>query len=81
MDDFSISQSHSHACPCVQAYSTSALYYKTGGGGRVSSLAVASLLLVFLGLGPSAIEWFPRPLAGCLLLHLGTRKKGGGRVG
>lgn len=47
----------------------------------MSSLAVASLLLVFLGLGPSAIEWFPRPLAGCLLLHLGTRKKGGGRVG
>ncbi len=54
------------------AYSTSALYFKTGGDGRLCSLLIAGLLGGFLLLGPEAINYFPRPLAGCLLLHLGA---------
>jgi SulP family sulfate permease len=54
------------------AYSTSALYFKTGGDGKVCSFIVAGLLGGFLLLGPEAINYFPRPLAGCLLLHLGA---------
>lgn len=53
------------------AYSTSALYYKTGGHGKLSSLSVSALLMGFLAMGPEAASYFPRPLAGCLLLHLG----------
>ena len=58
------------------AYSTSALYHKTGGGGRVSNLLVAALMVGFLMLGPSAITYFPRPLAGSLLMHLGEWRVG-----
>lgn len=50
----------------------SALYYKTGGEGRFCSFLVAGLLAGFLMLGPRAINYFPRPLAGCLLMHLGA---------
>lgn len=50
----------------------SALYYKTGGEGRLCSFLVAALLAGFMLLGPRAINFFPRPLAGCLLMHLGA---------
>ena len=50
----------------------SALYYKTGGEGRFCSFLVAGLLAGFMMLGPRAINYFPRPLAGCLLTHLGA---------
>jgi hypothetical protein len=53
------------------AYSTSALYYKTGGGGRLSSVLIAALIIGFLLMGPGAITYFPRPLAGSLLVHIG----------
>ncbi len=50
----------------------SALYYKTGGEGRFCSFLVAGLLAGFMLLGPRVINTFPRPLAGCLLMHLGA---------
>jgi len=53
------------------AYSTSALYHKAGGGGLVSNLIVAGLLAATTVYGPSVVSYFPRPLAGALLAHLG----------
>eukprot|EP00754_Rhynchopus_humris_P007241 Rhum_TRINITY_DN13384_c0_g2::Rhum_TRINITY_DN13384_c0_g2_i1::g.59625::m.59625/K03321/TC.SULP; sulfate permease, SulP family len=53
-------------------YSTSALYYKCGGSGRVGQLVVAAVIFVFAVGGRVALELLPRPLAGVVLIHLGS---------
>ncbi|TMW64337.1 hypothetical protein Poli38472_012959 [Pythium oligandrum] len=60
-------------CGSVQnylCYSTSALYYKCGGGGRMSGLAVGCAMLVFFFIGPNAVAYVPRCMAGCLMIHI-----------
>uniref|UniRef100_K3XAZ1 STAS domain-containing protein n=1 Tax=Globisporangium ultimum (strain ATCC 200006 / CBS 805.95 / DAOM BR144) TaxID=431595 RepID=K3XAZ1_GLOUD len=61
-------------CGSVQnylCYSTSALYYKCGGGGRKSGLAIGFLMLYFFFIGPNAVSYVPRCMAGCLMIHIG----------
>ncbi|TYZ61927.1 hypothetical protein PybrP1_001369 [[Pythium] brassicae (nom. inval.)] len=61
-------------CGSVQnylCYSTSALYYKCGGGGRASGVAVGLLMLYFFFVGPNAVAYVPRCMAGCLMIHIG----------
>lgn len=61
-------------CGSVQnylCYSTSALYYKCGGGGRKSGLVIGLLMLYFFFIGPNAVSYVPRCMAGCLMIHIG----------
>jgi sulfate permease, SulP family len=53
-------------------YSNSALYAKTGGGGKVSSLAIVVVSSALFLIGPSIVSYLPRCIAGTLLLHLGV---------
>jgi SulP family sulfate permease len=59
------------ALQCYLAYTQSIIYYKSGGNGRASSLAVASLTSVLFFVGPSIASHIPRCMAGTLLLHCG----------
>jgi SulP family sulfate permease len=52
-------------------YSTSALYFKCGGGGRKSGLIIGVLMLLFFFVGPNAVAYVPRCMAGCLMIHIG----------
>ena len=52
-------------------YSTSVLYAKTGGMGRLSSLAICVSTAALFVIGPSITDYLPRCMAGTLLLHLG----------
>ncbi|KAJ9442077.1 sulfate permease [Diplonema papillatum] len=56
---------------CYLAYGVSALYYKCGGGGKLGSLIIAAVILVFAFIGGPAMSLLPRPLAGCVLMHVG----------
>lgn len=61
-------------CGSVQnylCYSTSALYYKCGGGGRKSGFVIGLLMLYFFFIGPNAVSYVPRCMAGCLMIHIG----------
>lgn len=61
-------------CGSVQnylCYSTSALYFKCGGGGRKSGIVVGLAMLVFFIIGPNAVAYVPRCMAGCLMIHIG----------
>uniref|UniRef100_A0AAV1T700 Sulfate transporter n=1 Tax=Peronospora matthiolae TaxID=2874970 RepID=A0AAV1T700_9STRA len=61
-------------CGSVQnylCYSTSALYYKCGGSGRRSGFVIGLILLFFFFVGPSAVSYLPRCMAGCVMMHLG----------
>ena len=58
-------------CQNYLCYSNSVLYYKCQGGGRLSSLAVAASSLAFFFAGPSVIQYVPRVMPGCLLIHIG----------
>eukprot|EP00550_Attheya_septentrionalis_P000409 CAMPEP_0198293740 /NCGR_PEP_ID=MMETSP1449-20131203/18720_1 /TAXON_ID=420275 /ORGANISM="Attheya septentrionalis, Strain CCMP2084" /LENGTH=995 /DNA_ID=CAMNT_0043993451 /DNA_START=40 /DNA_END=3027 /DNA_ORIENTATION=- len=53
------------------AYSYSVLYSKSGGTGRVSSLAVAAITSILFVVGPSIAKFIPRCMAGTLLAHIG----------
>ena len=53
-------------------YSNSALYAKTGGGGKISSLAIVVISMELFVIGPSIVRFLPRCMAGTLLLHLGV---------
>ena len=55
----------------VLQYTQSIIYYKSGGNGRASSLAVAGLTSVLFFFGPSVASYMPRCMAGTLLLHCG----------
>jgi hypothetical protein len=52
-------------------YATSALYHRSGGGGRASGLAVAVLVMAVAVCADDALAYVPRCLAGVLSLHLG----------
>ncbi len=52
-------------------YSNSVLYAKSGGNGKVSSLAIVFLTMVLFVIGPSIASYLPRCMAGTLLLHIG----------
>ncbi|EQC39095.1 hypothetical protein SDRG_03303 [Saprolegnia diclina VS20] len=69
-----ISNTLGGACGSVQnylCYSTSALYYKCGGGGRIQSFLIGAILSIFFFTGPSAVAYVPRCMAGCLMIHVG----------
>jgi len=53
------------------AYTQSIIYYKSGGSGRASSLAVALCTSVLFFIGPDIASYMPRCMAGTLLLHCG----------
>lgn len=53
------------------AYTQSMIYFKSGGGGKASSLAVAALTTVLFFIGPQIASYLPRCMAGTLLLHCG----------
>ena len=53
------------------AYTQSVIYYKSGGTGRTSSLAVVGLTSILFFIGPTVASHMPRSMAGTLLLHCG----------
>jgi MFS superfamily sulfate permease-like transporter len=53
-------------------YSNSVLYAKSGGVGKVSSLAISLFTIVLFIIGPSIANYLPRCMAGTLLLHIGV---------
>lgn len=62
-------------CGSVQnylCYSTSALYYKCGGRGRISGIVIAFIMLFFFLVGPDAVAYVPRCMAGCVMIHIGV---------
>ncbi|KAE9248787.1 hypothetical protein PF004_g3694 [Phytophthora fragariae] len=69
-----ISNALSGVCGTVQnylCYSTSALYYKCGGGGRRSGFVIGLIMMFFFFVGPNAVSYIPRCMAGCVMMHLG----------
>jgi len=52
-------------------YSNSLLYWKCGGGGVSCGLILAAVGSYFFVVGPDAVAYVPRCMAGCLLVHLG----------
>lgn len=61
-------------CGSVQnylCYSTSALYFKCGGTGRRSGFVIGVCLLFFFVVGPNAVSYVPRCMAGCVMIHIG----------
>lgn len=61
-------------CGSVQnylCYSFSALYYKCGGNGFLSSICVAFITILIFLVGPNAVAYIPRCMAGCLMIHIG----------
>ena len=70
-----ISNTLSGGLGCLQNYmvmSTSILYFKVGGRGRVSSLAVSLLVLAFFFKASTVLVLIPRCLGGLVCLHLGV---------
>jgi len=53
------------------AYTQSMIYYKSGGNGKISSLAVAAFTTVLFFIGPQIASYMPKCMAGTLLLHCG----------
>lgn len=52
-------------------YSNSVLYAKSGGKGKISSLAIVVLTMILFVIGPSIASYLPRCMAGTLLFHIG----------
>ncbi|ETV65831.1 hypothetical protein, variant [Aphanomyces astaci] len=52
-------------------YSTSALYYKCGGGGRLQSVLIGVFVSILFFAGPGIVAYVPRCMAGCLMVHVG----------
>jgi MFS superfamily sulfate permease-like transporter len=53
-------------------YSNSVLYARSGGVGKISSLAISFFTIVLFIIGPSIANFLPRCMAGTLLLHMGV---------
>lgn len=53
------------------AYTQSIIYFKSGGKGKSSSLAVALSTSLLFFVGPAIASYMPRCMAGTLLLHCG----------
>lgn len=47
------------------------LYYKSGGTGKASGMAVAALTGLLFFIGPTIASYIPRCMAGTLLAHVG----------
>ncbi|OQR85715.1 Sulfate Permease (SulP) Family, partial [Thraustotheca clavata] len=45
--------------------------FKCGGGGRIQSLMIGVIMSLFFFIGPSAVAYVPRCMAGCLMIHVG----------
>jgi len=54
------------------AYTQSVLYDRSGGTGKVSGVAVATLTSLLFFIGPTIASYIPRCMAGTLLLHVGS---------
>jgi SulP family sulfate permease len=52
-------------------YSNSVLYAKSGGNGKISSLAIVLVTMSLFIIGPEIASYLPRCMAGTLLLHIG----------
>ena len=52
-------------------YCNSVTYYKCNGGGILSGILLALSSSIFYFIGPSAVAYVPRCMAGCLLMHIG----------
>lgn len=59
------------ALPNYMTYSSSLLYAKSNGGGKIGSLLVSFFTFVFFLFGPEIATFIPRCMAGTLLLHIG----------
>jgi len=55
----------------IMTYSFSVIYMKSGGDGRLSSLAVTGASILLFIFGPQIATYIPRCMAGTLLLHIG----------
>ena len=53
------------------AYTQSVIYFKSGGFGKASSLAVAFITSILFFVGPKIASYMPRCMAGTLLFHFG----------
>ena len=53
-------------------YCNSVTYFKCNGGGMLSGILLAMSSAVFFFIGPSAVVFVPRCMAGCLLMHIGS---------
>jgi SulP family sulfate permease len=53
------------------SYSNSVLYAKSGGKGKISSLAIVACTAIMFVIGPAVASYLPRCMAGTLLLHIG----------
>ena len=52
-------------------YSNSVLYAKSGGNGKISSMAIVFVTAILFVIGPSIASYLPRCMAGTLLFHIG----------
>lgn len=53
------------------SYTGSTLYYKCGGSGRRSGFVIGVVILFFFVVGPNAISYVPRCMAGCVMFYVG----------
>ena len=56
----------------IMTYSFSVLYMRSGGGGRLSLLAVTAVGVGLFVFGPQVATYIPRCMAGTMLLHIGV---------
>eukprot|EP00927_Polykrikos_kofoidii_P026502 TRINITY_DN2357_c0_g1_i1.p1 TRINITY_DN2357_c0_g1~~TRINITY_DN2357_c0_g1_i1.p1 ORF type:complete len:867 (-),score=105.52 TRINITY_DN2357_c0_g1_i1:66-2666(-) len=59
------------ALPNYLCYSNSLLYFKCGGSGRPSGFVLAAITGTIIIMGPGALAYVPRCMAGCLLINVG----------
>eukprot|EP00927_Polykrikos_kofoidii_P026504 TRINITY_DN2357_c0_g2_i1.p1 TRINITY_DN2357_c0_g2~~TRINITY_DN2357_c0_g2_i1.p1 ORF type:complete len:892 (-),score=97.41 TRINITY_DN2357_c0_g2_i1:71-2446(-) len=59
------------ALPNYLCYSNSLLYFKCGGTGRTSGFILSAIIGMIIIVGPGALAYVPRCMAGCLLIHVG----------
>jgi hypothetical protein len=75
--DYDLPQRKYLHCLCLKglqtymSYSNSVLYAKSGGTGRIASLAIVVCTALLFVIGPAIASYLPRCMAGTLLLHIG----------
>eukprot|EP01038_Epipyxis_sp_PR26KG_P007108 gene7108-9700_t len=52
-------------------YSNSLLYFKCGGGGKISGYLLTMMTVGAFYAGPQVVRFMPRVMPGCLLMHIG----------
>lgn len=58
--------------PNYLCYSSSLLYFKCNGGGKVSGYLLAIITGLFFVSGAEAVSYIPRCMTGCILMHVGV---------